>query len=414
MARRIHRVRRAAQLLLFALPLVVASSACTLIDSFDGFTGATDAGAGDTSAMPDSRNGADHDSAAPPLDASSESNDSPSQVGDGSSEADAGFSEADAGLAEADASGGCGITCPSPSYCSGGQCLFKCPDGLNFTVSVVSTAVANGTYQFLSNVSLALDAPNGGVAGTGLDQFAYIGAGQQWTVTGVGGGAYKILAQNGLAVTGQGRATQLNLEPFTGSAQQLFVFVQNGSSWNIVNMVDCLALDDSGGGIRKAVVGWAFSPTSKNQSWTLTPLADVTGPVANGTYKITDTSSKYLIDDYNGGGPGTIPDLQAYAGPNQMWTITRVSGVQYSIIAASGAALTVSSTPNITIAALSSYTGADSQLFIIWPSGNGSSYGLVNVGSLLCVDDHGGGGLGVQLQQWSWANNSHQQWLITP
>jgi hypothetical protein len=191
--------------------------------------------------------------------------------------------------------------------------------------------------------------------------------------------------------------------------------VQNGSGWSIVNMFDCHAIDDAGGGLHKAVVEWTYGLMSKNQSWTLTPVANVTAPVADGTYKITDTSSGYVIDDKNGGGPGTIPDLAVYAGANQQWTVRLVSGVQYSILAASGAALTMSSTPNATFAPLSSYTGADNQLFVFWPQGNGSAYSIINVGTGMAVDDHGGGGLGVQLQQWVWTNNNnHQQWTLAP
>jgi hypothetical protein len=390
--------------LLFGLPLVVAGSACALIDSFQGFTGATDAGAREGGAMPDV------------------------QSDTGASDTEASGTEADAcptgstlcGGSCVDAStdggncGSCGMQCSAPSYCSGGQCLFKCPSGTTYTVSVVSTAVVDGTYEFLSSAGFALDDPNGGIAGTGLDQYAYVGDSQQWTVTGMGGGAYKILAQNGLALTGQGANTQVDLEPYTGSSQQLFAFVRSGSGWNIVDMLDCYAIGDSGGGIHEAVVEKAFAPGDNNQSWTLTPVASVTAPVASGTYEITDIASGDALDDNSGGGSGTVPDLAVYAGANQQWAVTLVSGVQYKIIAASGAALTMSSMPNSTIAALSGYTGANDQLWVFWPSGNGSAYGIVNVGTGLAADDHGGGGVGVQIQQWVWNNNSHQQWALTP
>jgi hypothetical protein len=403
--------------LLLVLPLVFGDSGCALIDSFQGFTGA----------MPDSHYDADTDATAPPLDGSHESGDAPSDHRDGSSEADVSADACPTGTGSAvcggscvdtttdDANcGSCGSTCGAPSYCSGGQCLFKCSNGTNFTVSIVSTAVADGTYQVQSASGLALDDPNGGAAGTGLDQFAYLGTNQEWTVTGAGGGMYKIVAQNGLAVTGQGMKTQVTLEPYTGSSQQLFVFVHTGSTWHIVDIVDCTALDDSGGGINHVVAEGTFAPALQTQSWTLTPVANVTAPMANGTYEITDTSSGYVMDDKSGGGSGTIPDLAAYTGANQRWTVTLVSGVEYKVVAASGAALTMSATPNATIAALSSYTGASDQLWVFWPSGNGLAYGIINVGIGMALDDHAGGGLGVQLQQWTWANNGHQQWTVTP
>ena len=70
--------------------------------------------------------------------------------------------------------------------------------------------------------------------------------------------------------------------------------------------------------------------------------------------------------------------------------MTLVSGVQYKIIAASGKALTMSSTTNTTIAALSTYTGASDQLWAFWPTGAGS-YSVVNVGTGMVLDDNGTG-----------------------
>ena len=73
----------------------------------------------------------------------------------------------------------------------------------------------------------------------------------------------------------------------------------------------------------------------------------------------------------------------------------------------------MSSATDTTIAGLSSYTGASDQLWVFWPTGLGAHW-IVNVGTGMALDDHGGGGIGVHIQQWSWSSgSSHQLWTVT-
>jgi hypothetical protein len=320
-----------------------------------------------------------------------------------------------------------GAPCATGStLCSG---VFSCNDvggsiQNQATTFTWSTALANGTYEIVSNAGYALDNPNGGGAGTGLDQWAYLGANQSWTLTNHGGW-YSIQAPSGLALTGEGFNAQVQLQPYTGSSVQLFAFVpQGGSTYNIVNVGACLDLDDQGGGVQKPTSEWFLSPRGidgNNGVWTVTPTSNVSGPVANGTYELVNATG-YALDDPGGGGPGAVADAWAYMGANQQWTITNVIGNRYEITnVASGAALTQSSTGNTTMAPLAAYTGADDQLWVFWPMGGGY-YSILDVGTNMAMDDFGGN-IGVSVFQWGWQNdeveigvrtNTHQLWTLTP
>ena len=352
-----------------------------------------------------------------PSDASADEQDDTATTDGGS---DGPFSDTgsslDAGAAEATAlqdSGGAeaGTEGQDASGEAGGAGAYSCGGA----IYALSASVANGTYAFKSYAGFYLDDPSAGGAGTGLDQWAYAGNNQEWTVTLVSVGQYKILAQSGLALTvGSGTGVQLTVQTYTGAATQLWGFTTNGSYTNIVNTASCLALDDEGGGttLPSAVDATTFSnQPNTDQSWTLTLASSIAAPLANGTYQFLEAAG-YSLDDSNGGGAGTEVGQWMYAGSDQQWTVTLVSGVQYKIIGAGGAALTTT-TGNGTIANLSAYTGASDQLWVFVP--NGSTYNVINVGSYLALDD-GAGGAGAQCNQWAWYNGGmyavNQQWLI--
>jgi hypothetical protein len=304
--------------------------------------------------------------------------------------------------------GSCGNACLLPTSCSAAQCVFDC-GGTIYTAG----SIADGTYELLSNAGFALNVSGNREAGTGLDQWAFEGPYEEFTVALAGGGQYKILAQSGLAVTGQGENNQATVEPYAGASEQLYAFVQAGSSWKIVDVKDCLALDDWGGGVQTMVGDQLDQSDAGDQLWTLVPIASVTLPLADGTYALI-AGSGLALDDPGGGGAGTVPDQVAYAGSDQEWTVSLVSGQEYKILSASGEALTMSATQDTTIAGISSYTGSTDQLWVFWPTGLGS-YSVVNVGTAMALDDNGGGGVGVQIQQWTWNSpNDHQEWTITP
>ena len=281
----------------------------------------------------------------------------------------------------------------------------------NGAVYALSTSVADGTYALKSYVGYYLDDLSAGGAGTGLDQWAYTGSNQQWTVTLVSGAQYKILAQNGLALTvGSGAGVQLTLQTYTGAATQLWGFTTIGSYYEIVNTGSCLAMDDKGGSgsLPIAVNASTFnSQTNVNQSWTLTPASSIIAPLANGTYQFLDAAG-YSLDDESGGGAGAFVGQWIYATTNQQWTVTLVSGVQYKIIGDGGAALTATTGEGL-LAAMTAYTGASNQLWVFVP--NGSTYSLVNVGSYLALDDDFGGN-GLRCNQWQWGTTANQQWFI--
>jgi len=300
--------------------------------------------------------------------------------------------------------GSCGNACAAVSYCAASQCNLTCSGN----AMVLANSLASGTYEITSYAGYALDDPNGGGSGTSLDQWAYIGANQQWTVTNLGNGTYKILAANGYALTRQGSNLAVKLAAYTGAGGQLFTFVQNGSSWNIINPLSCDALDDSSGGISTGVVASSFNANQNNQLWTLTLVSGIAAPLANGTYNFANSAGTFL-DDPAGGGAGTVPDNSTNTGANQQWTVTLVSGVQYKILAANGTALTMSSTPNTNIAGLAAYTGASTQLWVFWPMGSGA-YSVINVSTGMVLDSNGGGA-GAKIRQWAWTSaNANQLW----
>ena len=322
--------------------------------------------------------------------------------------------EASASMDSGADTGGDGDDAGYDAPANAGEASTTAPDTGADTCSaaIVSTAVANGTYAIGNNAGFYLDDPGGGGAGTGLDQWAYAGTNQQWTVTLVSGTQYKILAQNGLALTaGSGTGVQVTLTTYTGATTQLWTFTTNGSGYNIVNAGSCLALDDGGGGTSLPinVSATTFSTsTVTSHYWTLTTSSSITAPIADGTYEFLD-SAGYSLDDESGGGAGTAVGQWVNTGPNQYWTVTLVSGVQYKIIGTSGAALTAT-TANGYLANLSTYTGASNQLWVFVPSG--SSYNVINVGSYIALDDDNGG-LGVQVNQWGWsATNANQRWTL--
>jgi hypothetical protein len=272
--------------------------------------------------------------------------------------------------------------------------------------------LASGTYELLAASGFVLDDPNGGGAQTVPDQWAYEGKNQQWSVMLVSGVTYEILSASGEALTAA-NTTIAGLSSYTGASDQLWVFWPTGlGSYYVVNVGTGGALDDNGGGGNGVPVQQrTWSSGDNDQYWTLTATSSLSPPIAAGTYEIV-AGSGYALDDPGGGGAGTVPDQWAYAGDDQAWSFILVSDATYEILSTSGEALTMTSAANTTLAGLSTYAGSSDQLWAFWPTGLGS-YWVVNVGTGMALDDHGGGGIGVQLQQWTWSTGStHQNWTF--
>ena len=178
--------------------------------------------------------------------------------------------------------------------------------------------VGSGVYTITCQTSgLALDNPNGGGSGTGVDQQVSSGTNQQWTVTAAGGGAYEIAsAVNGLALTGSATSAQLVLQSYTGAANQLWVLAPNGLCKIVRNVGTGQVMDDYGlsTSAGNQVVQWGANGGT-NQNWTFTPLAspavdqfayDSKNRVVERTVNGTATYFIYdgwdLIEERNGSG----------------------------------------------------------------------------------------------------------------
>ena len=140
-------------------------------------------------------------------------------------------------------------------------------------VSATPFTVANGIlYEITcpSGGGYALDDPNNGGSGAGVDQVPYTGLNQQWIIALVSGSHYMIIsAANGLALAGPTGNAQLVLQPYTGASIQLWTLTANGTNYNIQNVGSGQNMDDFSGGSGTVVGQWNASSGNVNQQWTL-------------------------------------------------------------------------------------------------------------------------------------------------
>jgi hypothetical protein len=152
--------------------------------------------------------------------------------------------------------------------------------------------ILNGTYKIINQTSgLALDDPNGGGMGTGTDQQPYTGTNQQWTIVSVGGGDYKILAANGLALSGPTNNAQLVLTSYAAAANQLWSFQENGSWLILQNVGTGQVMDNFGLKTNAGNTIGQWSPNGGgNQNWMLTvvQLAVTPPPAFNAASRLPD------------------------------------------------------------------------------------------------------------------------------
>jgi fibronectin type 3 domain-containing protein len=279
-----------------------------------------------------------------------------------------------------------------------------------------SGSIANGVYYIVSHCSnLGLDDPSGGGSGTALDQQADTGVNQQWVVTAVGGGEYKITSSvNGLAATGSASESPLTLATYTGASNQLWSFTASGSYYNIVNQATGQLMNDFNNNTSPgAYIGiW---PTdgggSSNEQWTLTPVS--AGSIPNGTYYIVSHCSNLGLDDLNGGGSGTALDQQSDTGVDQQWVVTFVGSGEYKITSAvNGLAATGSASESpLTLA---TYTGASNQLWSFTASG--SYYNIVNQATGQLMNDFNNNtspGAYIGIWPTDGGGSPNEQWTLT-
>ena len=297
--------------------------------------------------------------------------------------------------------------------------------GNGFAYADDQSLIQNATYTFTNrNSNLVLDDTNYGGAGTQLEQWSSYGnTNQQWTVTGVGGGYYKIICNaNGLAVDVSGASTTQGaavvLEPYTGSDSQLWQFVPTDSGYyQVSNKHSGMSLNISGASTNTGglVVQWPYSSYETNAQWLLQSVN--VNPIQNGTYKFTNRNSSLVLDDTGWGGAGTqLEQWTSYGNTNQQWTVTAVGGGYYKIICnANGLAVDVAgaSTTQGAAVVLEPYTGSDSQLWQFVPTDSGY-YQVSNKHSGMALNVYGAstspGGLVVQ---WPYSSvDTNAQWLL--
>jgi hypothetical protein len=192
----------------------------------------------------------------------------------------------------------------------------------------------NGTYKIVCQLSgLALDDPNAGGSGTGVDQQAYNGTNQQWMLTSVGNGNYEITsAANGLALSGPTAGAQLVLQSYTGATNQLWSFKAAGSYYNIVNAATGQVVDDFGQSTASGnPIGQWTANGGTNQNWSLVSIP--TG-LANGIYQLTPQCATGSRLDANASGTTNGTKVQIWTsngGSNQKWTFTNMGSGWYKI-----------------------------------------------------------------------------------
>lgn len=274
--------------------------------------------------------------------------------------------------------------------------------------------IQNGTYELLNpNWGYALD--DEGSSGTLVDQVVYTGttSNQNWTVTLVEGGTnYKIMAANGLALTGSSSGGQLTLASWAAASDQLWTFVPNSiqsgtnaTLYNIINASTGQAIDsDQSLSNNPSFAGYkviqnTWSTTSTNQTWVVINRSSLTQPIANGTYSFINEQGNGWLNN-----PLANPNYPNQAscsncssgspGTDQQWNVTQVSGLEYSIISAasgSNALTALSSGDQNNLAALSTFSSSNTNQLWVFEQIGASSYVIMNVGQGVILDANGGG-----------------------
>ncbi len=147
-------------------------------------------------------------------------------------------------------------------------------------------------------------------------------------------------------------------------------------------------------------------------------LGSVTGPIANGTYKIINRNSG-LAMDVKGASTANGAVVQQYTyggGNNQRWTVTNVGGGQYKIIGVqSGLALDVvgAGTANGTAIDIWPYGGGANQLWSFIAT-SGGYYRMIpaNAASTALDVPNSATTNGVALQIWVANGGNNQQWAL--
>ena len=200
-------------------------------------------------------------------------------------------------------------------------------------VSVTAFVITNGTYKLTDNAGYAMDDPNGGGAGTGVDQVTYAGTKQQWIITPAGNGQFAITStNNGLAVTATVES-QLVLEPYTGAANQLWYFSQNTvNNYYIGNVQNGENIDQhNGGGSKVAVYSWDATNVDINQQWTLTLLAVAPPSAPAAPTGLTATAGNAQVSlSWNASLGATSYNVKRSTTSDGEVTFTNVTGTSYT------------------------------------------------------------------------------------
>jgi fibronectin type 3 domain-containing protein/regulation of enolase protein 1 (concanavalin A-like superfamily) len=297
-------------------------------------------------------------------------------------------------------------------------------DALNGNANQIWTLVVPPTFQGVYEISnpsgggFALDDPNGGGVGTGVNQVAYSGVNQQWTIQSLGGGYYEILsAVNGLSLTATNIEAQLVLKTFTGVSNQLWTIAGSGdtnNTYNLGNVGTGDNMDDWGGGSGTLVGVWDASSGSVNQEWAFTFISAGSSPSAPTGMAAVPGDSQVALSwnavsgatGYNvkratsSGGPYTIVGSPVVSN----YTDTGVADgtIYYYVISAVNASGESANSTEVNATPSSGSNGiANGAYEIACPSGGGYA-----------LDDPNGGGPGTGADQVSYSS-INQQWVVT-
>ncbi|MDE6787747.1 MAG: RICIN domain-containing protein [Ruminococcus sp.] len=291
--------------------------------------------------------------------------------------------------------------------------------GSGSNVKLSNTELVSGIPYYITNKfsGLALDLSDGKTTdGTQIQQWKLSGgSSQEWRLVAVDDEYFKILSMKDeskcITIDGTDNSDGLNvvLQTYTGTDNQLFTIVQNGSFYGIISKVsgDTSGLDvygwsEENGGVINQWNYWGGAC----QTWKITPVRP---KVTDGTYTIRNLNSGLFISS---------DDDNVVQGDKENWMISKQEDGTYIIQAENGKALTVenNSDSDGTNISLENLTWDNSQKFSLYVNDDGT-YTLLSAvsDSKSCADVYGISlENGANICQWNYWGGDGQKFIIEP